>query len=180
MCACHQTVIRCQVVCRRPDASVMGALLCLSPSLLILISQVDKHISSSSNPSPWIPAHMHRIHTNRQQDVCTHIRKRSWAQMHTHKLCYLGTCGRSAEKENTQVQKSFGIFAPFSWAQQWRCKHTVIDESDVYQPSMLDLTGFKLSYFFYLRPSLSVVAAQHSTTHLQIIPCHWLLVVGPL
>lgn len=58
------------------------------PFPLVLISQVDEHISSSPNPSPCIPPHMSTMHTNRHTCVdTTHVRESrvTWCTGHQWK-----------------------------------------------------------------------------------------------
>lgn len=72
ICVCHQT-IKCQLVSVGSLVRVWWGPSPPVPSPLVLISQVDEHISSSPNPSPWIPAHMSGIHTNRHTPAPTSV-----------------------------------------------------------------------------------------------------------
>lgn len=78
-----------------------GTLLCLSPSPLVLISQVDEQISSSPNPSPWIPAHASGMHTD------WHVHAASYVNI--HKAVSTGICGKLEKKKNALAQKSVEI-----------------------------------------------------------------------
>ena len=141
------------------------------PGPLVLISQVDEHISSSPNPSSWIPAHMSGIHTNRH--VCIHFCKYSWSQIHT----YTGAmstwqCGRSMQEKHAPREG----------------ERRVITHNHTHTMNMMCINlGFNTSQIV-LHISSCPASAPHKhlhcrtllSTHLQIIPCHWLRVVGLL
>lgn len=109
------------------------------PFPLVLISQVDEHISSSPNPSPRIPPHMSTMHTNRHTCVNTaHVRESrvtwctgpQWKSNNNKKKCCLKRSTVSLFIHSWNEEKE---------AMTHTCTYTHCDESDIYQP------GFKSS-----------------------------------
>lgn len=109
------------------------------PFPLVLISQVDEHISSSPNPSPRIPPHMSTMHTNRHTCVNTaHVRESrvtwctgpQWKSNNNKKKCCLKRSTVSLFIHSWNEEKE---------AMTRTCTYTHCDESDIYQP------GFKSS-----------------------------------
>lgn len=87
--------IKCHLFLLEACLSVMG-----SPLRLLLISQVDEHISSSPNPPPWIPTQKPEIHTD-QHALVAHIGKHYGTQLHTcTRGMSSGMCGRSMRRNN--------------------------------------------------------------------------------
>lgn len=76
LCVCHQIIKKCQVMSAGSLMWVWWGPPPPVPFPLVLISQVDEHISSSPNPSPCIPPHMSTMHTDRHTCVTTaHVRE---------------------------------------------------------------------------------------------------------
>lgn len=148
LCVCHQIIKKCQVVSGGSLMWVWWGPPLPVPSPLVLISQVDEHISSNPNPSPCIAPHMSRRHSNGHTQ--RHTGKHSWTQMCTYERAMstdawkLG--GKGEKNYRSEAAWYLCSFIPGKRRKgQWHTHiltHTEMNQTFI----SLDLTALKLSY----------------------------------